>query len=85
MEQSAVFNTSASVFVVAVSSKFAIETVPDNLLADLATERKRHLTTGKRAERTKFDFTCAICSSAIGQASSLICARSRQLTFPFCC
>ena len=32
MEQSAVFNTSASVFVVYVSTKFAIETVPDNLL-----------------------------------------------------
>ena len=27
--------------------------------ADLATERERHLTTGKRAERTKFDFRCA--------------------------
>ena len=26
--------------------------------ADLATERERHLTTGKRAERTKSDFRC---------------------------
>ena len=51
---------------------------------DLARERERHLTTGKSAETTKFDFRRAICSSAIGQASCLICARSRQLTFPFC-
>ena len=36
------------------------------------------MTTGKRGERTKFDFRCAICSSAIGQANCLICARSRQ-------
>ena len=26
------------------------------LFTDLATERERHLTTGKRAERTKLDF-----------------------------
>ena len=50
---------------------------------DVATERERHLTTGKRAERTKLDFRCPICHSAIGQASCLICARRRQLTFPF--
>ena len=37
--------------------------------ADLATRRERHLTTGKRAERTKLDFRCPICRSAIGQAS----------------
>ena len=55
------------------------------LLADLATEQERHLTTGKRAERTKLDFRCPICRSAIGQAGGLICARSRQLTFPLCC
>ena len=57
-------------------------------LAGLATERERHLTTGKRAERTKLDFRHPICRSAIGQAkqaSCLICARSRQQTFPFCC
>ena len=36
---------------------------------DLATERERHLTTGKRAERTKLDFRCTIWGSAIGQAS----------------
>jgi len=36
---------------------------------DLATERERHLTTGKLAERTKLDFRCSICRSAIGQAS----------------
>ena len=58
--------------------------------ADLAIERERHLTTmGKRAERTKLDFRCPICRSAIGQASCLICARrrqpGRQLTFHFCC
>ena len=53
-------------------------------LTDLATARERHLTTGKRAERTKLDFWCPICRSAIGQASCLICARRRQLTFPFC-
>ena len=41
--------------------------------------------TGKRAERTKLDFRCLICCSAIDQASCLVCARSRQLTFPFCC
>ena len=38
--------------------------------------------TGKRAERTKHDFQCSICSSAIGQASCLICTNRRQLT-PF--
>ena len=53
--------------------------------AGLATGRERQLTTGKRAERTKHDFRCSIYRSAIGQASCLICARSRQLTFPFCC
>ena len=52
---------------------------------DLATERERHLTTGKRAERTKLDSQCLICRSATGQASCLICAHRRQLTFPFCC
>ena len=54
-------------------------------LADLATERERHLTTGKRSERTKLNFRYPICRSAIGQFSCLICARSRQQTFPFCC
>ena len=54
-------------------------------LADLATGQERQLTKGKRAERTKHDFRCPICRSAIGQASCLICARRRQLTFPFCC
>ena len=44
-----------------------------------------HTTTGKRAERTKRDSQCLTCRSAIGQASCLICARRRQLTFPFCC
>ena len=29
-------------------------------------------------------FRCAICRSVIGQATCLICARCRQLTFPFC-
>ena len=55
------------------------------IYADLATERERHLTTGKCAERTKLDFRCPICGSAIGQASCWIWARRRQLTFPFCC
>ena len=39
----------------------------------------------KRAEETKLDFRCTIFGSAIDQASCLICSRSRQLTFPFCC
>ena len=39
---------------------------------DLATEQERQLTTGKRAERTKRDFRCPICLSAIYQASCLI-------------
>ena len=39
---------------------------------DLATEQERQLTTGKRAERTKHDFRCPICRSAIDQASCLI-------------
>ena len=43
------------------------------------------MTTGKRAERTKLDLRCPICRSATGQASCLICARLRQLTFSFCC
>ena len=44
-----------------------------------ATERERQLTAGKRAERTKRDFRCPICRSAIGQAT-----HRRQLLFPFC-
>ena len=51
----------------------------------LATERERHSTTGKRVERTKLDFRCPICRSAIGQASCLICVSRSQLKFPFCC
>ena len=42
------------------------------------------LTTEKREERTERDFRYPICRSAIGQASCLIRARRRQLTFPFC-
>ena len=53
--------------------------------ADLATECERHLTTEKRAKTTKLDFWFPICPSAIGQACCLICARRRQLAFPFCC
>ena len=53
-------------------------------LADLATGRDHQLTTGKRAERTKHDFRCPICRSAIGQTSCSICPLRRQLTFPFC-
>ena len=49
------------------------------------TERERHLTTGKRAERCKLDYRYPICRSAIGQSSCLICSRSRQQTSPFCC
>ena len=41
------------------------------------------MTTGKRAERTKRDLRCPIWRSAIVQASSLICACRRQVTFPF--
>ena len=57
----------------------------DGLQADLATGRERQLTTGQRAERTKLDFRCPICRSAIGQASCLICAPRRQMAFRFCC
>ena len=52
---------------------------------NLETEQEHLLTTGKRAERTKRVFRCAIYPSVIGQATCLICARRRQLTFPFCC
>ena len=45
---------------------------------DLATERLRQLSTGKGAERTKRDFRCSICRSAIGQDDVLICARRRH-------
>ena len=52
-------------------------------MADLATERKRLLTTGKRADRTKHDFLCPIFDSAIGQASCLITVRVPSSTdFP---
>ena len=54
-------------------------------LADLATERGLQLTTGKSAERTKCDFRCPIHRTAISQASCLICARCRELTFLICC
>ena len=47
-------------------------------------QAEHQLTMGKRAERTKRNFRCAISCSAIGQASCLICARRRPLTFPFC-
>ena len=51
-----------------------------NTRADLATERERHWTTGKPADRAKLDFWCRC---AISQASCLINACLRQLTFPF--
>ena len=48
--------------------------------ADLETERERYLTTGKRAKRTKLDFRCPICRSAIGQAkTSLSDARQPEV------
>ena len=47
-------------------------------------QAEHQLTMGKRAERTQRDFQWAISCSAIGQASCLIWARRRQLTFPFC-
>ena len=50
----------------------------------LAPRVECHLTTGKRAERTKLDFRCPICRTAIGQASYLTWASRRQPTFPFC-
>ena len=40
-------------------------------IADLVTERERHLTMRKRAEKTKLEFRRPICHSAIGQASCL--------------
>ena len=48
-----------------------------------ATEWECQVTTGKRAERTKRDFRCSICRSAIGKASCSICTHRRQLLFPF--
>ena len=45
----------------------------------LATEGERHLTTGKRAKRTKLDLRFPISRPAIGQASCLICARRRSV------
>ena len=50
---------------------------------DLGTEGERQLRAGKSAERTKRNFRCPICCSAIGHASCLICTRHCQLTFPF--
>ena len=48
--------------------------------ADLETERERHLTTGKRAKKTKLDFRCPMCCSAIGQAkTSLSDARQSEV------
>ena len=37
--------------------------------SSLATERERHLTSGKRAVRTELDFSFLISRCAIGQAS----------------
>ena len=42
------------------------------LMADLATELERQLTTGKHAEGTKRDFRCPICGSATGQATIVV-------------
>ena len=39
--------------------------------ADLATERERQSTMGKRVERTELDFRCPIYRFTIGQASSV--------------
>ena len=46
--------------------------------ADLATERERQLTKGKRTKRTERDLRCPICRLAIGQADFFICAAHRQ-------
>ena len=40
---------------------------------------------GRARGRTKRDFRCPICRSAIGQASSLICMCCHQPMLPFCC
>ena len=48
--------------------------------ADLATERERHLTTGKRAKTTLLYFRCPICRSAIGQAPRLFDLRAPSST-----
>ena len=56
--------------------------------ADLATERERHLTTGKRAKGLNSTSGAQFAAEPLvklGQASCLICARRLQLTFPFCC
>ena len=53
-----------------------------NILGLFSNRTGTSLTTGNCAERTKLDFRCLICRSAIGQASCLICARYRQLTSP---
>ena len=54
-----------------LSYTWGIKKVPvsDRGASHLGTERERHLTTGKRAVRTKLDFPFLICRCAIGQAS----------------
>ena len=51
--------------------KEPLDKINGRLEADLATGRERPLTTGKPAERTKHDFRCSICRSAIGQLFDL--------------
>ena len=46
--------------------------------SDLATERERRLTTGRRAERADRDFRCPICCCAFGQAGFFISERLRH-------
>ena len=43
--------------------------------ANLATERERQLTKGKRTKRTERDLRCSICRFAIGQAVFFLFAR----------
>ena len=69
---------------VVYSFAFRAVWLTDRVLGWLATERKRQLPRGKRADRTELDFRYPICCSAIGQACSLVCAHRRQLTFSFC-
>ena len=46
--------------------------------ANLATERERQSTKGKRTKRTERDLWCSICRFAIGQADFFIYASHRQ-------
>ena len=47
--------------------------------ANLATERERQLTKGKRMKRTERDLRCSICRFAIGQADFFYLRKSSSV------